>query len=154
MNRLLLNIVMIAIATTLCSCGSLVHRSRPYYASEIRLSQLSSTRVEFNHSKYDGISLIVINDLDSDVFLKFGPRDHLLKEAVNTDKSFRLADMDERGRLCDKHFEGTGVIVRPIEIAEDFMLIWAGNKGFYHYLHYEPFEGEQDLPITYYHCND
>ena len=154
MDRLLPNLVVLGYALAFCSCSSMGRRSLPYFAPEVRLSQLSETTVQFDRSKHAGINLIIVNDLNTDVFLKQGSPDRFVKEAINVEQPIRLPDMDDRYRQFDRKLEGTGVIMHPLQYAEQFMFIWSAHKGFYHIYGFETSDGMSYLPITYYHCTD
>ena len=139
-------------AMLICSCNSFVKiDDRPYFAPEIALSKLHESTIQYDATRFAGINLIIRNDLDSDIFLKFAPRTDFVTNSIITDKSVRLPDDDERYRLIDEQFNG---IFHPMKYAETYLYVWSGNTGFHHLYSPQLSLEKSYFPITYYHCND
>lgn len=132
-------------AVFICSCSSLPFSEKPVFCPNIRLSQLSETTLEFDSSRYAGINLKIINDLESDVFFKHGSC--FVKNSINQETTHRIPDTNERY----KKYEGTGVC--PMQYAETFTFIWSGNAGFCSICD-SATVNKCYFPITYFHCKD
>jgi hypothetical protein len=136
-------LLLLALAAFAVGCAGV--SSRPFDIHSVSLSTLSQTTIVVDRSRYQGIHLIVTNDLPSDVFLKIEPQYYLLSAPEETQSPFRLRDLDEIYRTS-----------RGLTTADLFMYVWSGNKGFFHHVFDPRLRPGKDyfLPITYYHCKD
>lgn len=147
MKNMLILIALIVTALTASSCVS--PSSRPYYVSEVAISELEETTIRLDSSRYAGINLIVRNDSGSDIFMRSTHRGALLSAPANQDERFRFPDEEEQFRA----YSGSGIM--PLMMRDFFVYIWNRNKGAYHFSNQELEPNSiYYLPVIYYHTED
>jgi hypothetical protein len=151
-------------ALLVSSCGSLCSKDKDDLVVEIPLSTLTDANVEFDSSKFENIYIKLVNDLDSNIFVKNNVFTELSEYEINEVITYSTPSetylnptnliyaLDQTNRPISSVPFDIAVTGHPI--IDQFMFVGSGSDSRSYIFSSELIKPVNYFSITFYSCNE